>query len=555
MPDTADIELLRDYARRDSETAFAELVRRHINLVYSVALRYVGCVEDAQDVTQAVFIVLARKSVRLGPRTVLTGWLYDATRFTAARLLRNKVRRQAREQEAYMQTTLNDPNSDEIWPQLAPHLEAAMTQLSEKDRTLLVLRFYENKSAGEAATLLGIQEQAAHKRTARALEKLRRFFSRRGTMLSATMIAAAISGNAVHAAPIGLAVSVAAVAAKGTAATASTLALVKGTLKMMTWIKYRFAVGVGTAVLLVGSVATIALSGHKGAEPNGQHYQTTGTAHVKGMGQDITYRFTLAVEGPQWCLRATEHREKGVVETNIFDYIESGYDGDSVYEVHSMETIARANPDTANVAVATISKGSVPSDADTLVKNLWLGLASHCYFASASSKWLYPLFLGRQTAAAVDGRFAVKGFWSTLPGSPGLPSKVVYTFAFDGKLRNTAPNVTDLSNRTNVIMTALSQRTDDGLVLPAKYKTEAYSPEGRLTYETDVEVESATNVVTLRVFRPTLPGPTAISDFRLDQGDASAAPVTYISTNWLTVEKAVRFHPPKMSQDVQKGEQ
>ena len=168
-----------------------------------------------------------------------------------------------------MQTTLNDPSPEEIWPQLAPHLEAAMTQLSEKDRTLLLLRFYENKSAGEAATLLGIQEQAAHKRTARALEKLRRFFSRRGSILSAAMIATAISGNAVHAAPIGLAVSVAAVAAKGTVATASTLALVHGTLKMMTWVQYKLAVGVGTAVLLVGSVATIAHSGHREQNPTG----------------------------------------------------------------------------------------------------------------------------------------------------------------------------------------------------------------------------------------------------------------------------------------------
>lgn len=93
-------------------------------------------------------------------------------------------------------------------------------------------------------------------------------------------------------------------------------------------------------------------------------------------------------------------------------------------------------------------------------------------------------------------------------------------------------------------MTVLGQRTDNGLLLPAKYRTEAYSPTQRLEYETDVEVESVTSVVTLRVFQPALPGPTHISDYRLGQDDARATPVTYISTNWLSVERAARFQVP-----------
>ena len=108
MPDANDMELVRDYARHNSEAAFAELVRRHINLVYSVGLRCTGQAEDAQDVTQAVFIILARKAAGLRERTVLTGWLYETTRFVAVKLLRTKARRQAREQEASMQSTLND---------------------------------------------------------------------------------------------------------------------------------------------------------------------------------------------------------------------------------------------------------------------------------------------------------------------------------------------------------------------------------------------------------------------------------------------------------------
>jgi len=212
MPDASDMELVREFARDNSETAFAEIVRRHIALVYSVARRCTGNDGDAKDVTQAVFIVLARKANSLGNKTILPGWLYETTRFTAARLLRTQARRAAREQEAYMQSTLNDlsrhsaatAEAENIWTQLAPHLETAMGKLSAADRTLLVLRFYENKTALEASKLLGIGEDAAHKRLTRAIEKLRKLFVKRGVTLSATTIAGAVSANSVHAAPAGL---------------------------------------------------------------------------------------------------------------------------------------------------------------------------------------------------------------------------------------------------------------------------------------------------------------------------------------------------------------
>ena len=219
MPDANDMDLVREFVRNQSEAAFTELVRRHVNLVYSIARRCTGSDGDAEDVAQAVFVILARKAAGLRARTVLAGWLAETTRFTAACVQRTNARRHAREQEAYMQSTLTDANTADAWARLAPHLEAGMGQLGERDRTLLTLRFYENKSGPEAAALLGLREAAVHKRTARALEKLRKFFTQRGIELSAATIAGAVAANSVQAAPAGLAAAITAAALSGTALT------------------------------------------------------------------------------------------------------------------------------------------------------------------------------------------------------------------------------------------------------------------------------------------------------------------------------------------------
>ncbi len=252
------MELVREFARDNSEAAFTELVRRHVNLVYSVARRCTGNDGDAHDVTQAVFIILARKAAGLREKTLLTGWLYETTRFAAARLLRTNARRHAREQEAYMQSTLTETDNAAVWEKLSPHLEAAMGKLKAADRALLVLRFYENKSGPEAAALLGIREDAAHKRVTRAIEKLRKIFAQRGVTLTATAIAGAVSANSVQAAPVALVKTISAIAvAKGAAATASTLTLVKGALKLMAWSKVNTAIVAGAIVLLAAGTTTI----------------------------------------------------------------------------------------------------------------------------------------------------------------------------------------------------------------------------------------------------------------------------------------------------------
>src|SRR5450432_385061 len=255
-----DLNLLKAYARGNSEEAFATLVSRHVNLVYSVALRSVRDPHLAEEITQAVFIILARKAHSLGDRIILPGWLCRTARYASANALTIQRRRQRREQEAYMQSILNEPKS-EAWPHIAPLLDGAMGQLGRKDHDALVLRFFEGRNFAEVGAALGASEDAAKMRVNRALEKLRKFFTKRGVVSTTAIIAGTISANSVQAAPVTLAKSVAAVAiVKGAAASGSTLTLIKGALKIMAWTKAKTVIVAGAVVLLVGGMATITIS-------------------------------------------------------------------------------------------------------------------------------------------------------------------------------------------------------------------------------------------------------------------------------------------------------
>jgi RNA polymerase sigma factor (sigma-70 family) len=233
MQELDDTALLREYVERNSEEAFAALVTRHINKVYSVALRHTGNPHEAEEITQAVFVILARKSRHLGGRVILSGWLYQTARLTAVTFVRSAIRRARREQEAYMQTALNESKSD-VWTQIAPLLDAAMAGLNETDRHAVVLRFFDGKSMGEIGAALGANEDAAKKRVGRALEKLQKYFARRGVHSTTETIAGTISSNSVQTAPALLIQTTTAVAlAKGAAAGGSILTLVKATLLAM----------------------------------------------------------------------------------------------------------------------------------------------------------------------------------------------------------------------------------------------------------------------------------------------------------------------------------
>ena len=228
-----DRTLLRSYALHRDQAAFAELVRRHADLVYSAARRQVGDHHRAQEVTQSVFLALARKAGALADHPALAAWLFHSTRLSSTKLRETERRRVVREDRAarvsdetavadvrnLRDTAAGPAERAGEWDRIAPGLDEALAGLREKDRAAVVLRFLQQRSYADIAAALGMGEGAARMRTERALEKLRAALVRRGVRSTAEALGMALGAHGVMAAPTGTGTSVlAAVVAAGGAA-------------------------------------------------------------------------------------------------------------------------------------------------------------------------------------------------------------------------------------------------------------------------------------------------------------------------------------------------
>jgi RNA polymerase sigma factor (sigma-70 family) len=243
----SDSQLLQDYARAKTQDAFTELVRRHLNLVYSAALRQVRSPQLAEEISQSVFADLARAAHKLKPDTILTAWLYQVTRRTAIDVVRRESRRQARERLAVEMAAMNTAAN---WTHIEPLLDDAMEALDETDRAAILLRYFENKSLREVGQSLGTSDDAAQKRVSRAVERMREFFSKRGVVMGASALVLLISAHAVQAAPIALAatISTAAILAGTTVHTSTAIVT-----KAITVTLFQKAVVTATVTVLAGA--------------------------------------------------------------------------------------------------------------------------------------------------------------------------------------------------------------------------------------------------------------------------------------------------------------
>lgn len=253
---TSDWRLLRRYVEDNSQGAFADLVGRHLALVYSTCLREVGDADLADDVTQAVFLILARKAPSLRAGTVLAGWLFQTARFASQNALTRERRRQRHEQRAVEEMVCEQSQS--AWAEIEPCINGVLAELKPGERAVLLLRFFEEHSFAETGQTLGLSEEAARKRVSRALEKVRSLLRKEGVVVSDAALTVLLPAHAVRAVPDGCQANVT-TTTTGVMAGHVNLSLIgsrvyqfsEGTLKAMKLAQMKIGVGLA-AVALIG---------------------------------------------------------------------------------------------------------------------------------------------------------------------------------------------------------------------------------------------------------------------------------------------------------------
>ena len=288
-------QLLAVYIETASNDAFAKLVSRHVDAVYSSALRQVRDRHLAEEVTQGVFVTLARKAKSLRHETVLNAWLLVTTRYRALDALKSQARRRRHERKAAEMADINRQSASSEspagesseWDAIAPELDGALASLNSNDRRAITLRYFEDRSVQEMAEAMGIQPDAAKQRVHRATARLRDYFARRGVDVASAAIGPAILAHAVSPAPVGVAAAATAagVAIKsgiGTVATAGTSSS-KGAVILLASAKAKLIVAVSAFLLLSGGAVVT----YKATRPVSEHIVSVASVKSKGPSESL----------------------------------------------------------------------------------------------------------------------------------------------------------------------------------------------------------------------------------------------------------------------------
>ena len=363
-------ELLVEYAKNGSESAFRELVSRYSNLVYSTALRLVsGDTHLAEDVSQTVFMGLASKGRALSTEVMLGRWLHQHTYHVAMMTLRADRRRQSREREAVAMNTLQDDNGAD-WREVAPILDEAITQLGSEDRTAILLRFFEQRDFRSVGEALGSDEDAARMRVNRALEKLHSLLKHRGVTLSVAALGTALATQAVTAAPAGFAASVAGTALAAALAGTTTAATI-ATYTTMNWINAKsIAAIVGSALIAATTTYVV------------QHHVNESARTENAALREQTNR-PAEMKGPQLAnerLPAQEQVEAALPESERLELMRlRGQVGELRKELAALKGSA-GGPASATAQVATETEAKeLASASETTYALRMLGWANRVY--------------------------------------------------------------------------------------------------------------------------------------------------------------------------------
>ena len=525
MAQLDDMRLVQDFALRGSEEAFTALLDRHIKLVYSVALRYVGDAQKAEDIAQSVFLLLAQKGPRLRRNTLISGWLYRAARLVAIRLRRSEMRREQREQEAVMQS-INNPEADPAespWEELAPLLDDAMDRLGEIERNAVLLRYFEGLPLAQVAAKLDLKEAAVRKQVSRALEKLRHYFAKKGVSVPVGSLAGAIERNALQPVPAGCVAAVAAVGlAKGAGASATVLGLVEATSQLLTWMKAKMTAAMAGAALLAAGTATIAV--RELAQPD-EPPQLTGTWRIEGEARDLVapssatpqmvtkFVITLAGSGGWHAQLLPSQQPSPTSEmdfdgTNLFA-AERGFGG----------TRMMGGRQVGYSDLITLEPGPT-RNLSPLLAAMWWGLLSQSVLGQ-EGEWSGPSFMmpeeeipshTRQTLSSRRMRIGLESSDLHIDEAPGR------IIARDYTLRTVE------SGQTN------------GVLYPKLIRVTSLSPDNTPAAIYEVACSKVEPTEPRRSYRPEFRGPTLIRDMR-QRGEM----VQYVATNWASIPGNTRL--------------